>query len=310
MRKLVAITTVLISGLAWGQQLPQYSQYAFNQYAYNPAVAGTKPSYEVRSNNRYQWVGITDAPRTYTITLDGPSKSGNMGFGGYVFTDIVGPTRRIGFQLSYAYNITLADGIKDEMKLSFGLSAGILQWLVDGSKIRLNNPVDAVISDGLQSSIVADGKFGIYLYESDRWYFGAAIPNLLKSKLYFFNAQSLTESYINRHLLVHGGYKFDIDDDFQVEPSFLIKYVDPAPLKLDVNVRAIYKKQVWLGLSYRTNDAWSAMLGYVHQNNLMIGYSYDFTTTEIRKYSTGTHELMLGVKFRNLSSDSDARSFD
>jgi Type IX secretion system membrane protein PorP/SprF len=43
------------------QQLPQYSQYMLNQMAINPAVAGKDEFSEVRSNNRLQWVGITDA---------------------------------------------------------------------------------------------------------------------------------------------------------------------------------------------------------------------------------------------------------
>lgn len=296
MKKLLWIC-LFVTGSVMGQQLPQYSQYVFNEYAYNPAYAGVQPFYDVRSNNRYQWVGITDAPRTYTITINGPSKNRKMGYGGYVFTDIVGPTRRIGAQASYAYHLTLKENGEESIKMSMGLSVGVLQWLVDGSKIRLKNPADAVISEGLQSSIVPDAKFGIYLYEGEKWFFGAAIPNLLKSKLYFFNYQTSTLSFLNRHLMVNGGYKFDIGEDFQVEPSFMLKYVKPAPLKADIMVRGIYKRQIWLGGSFRTNDAWSVMLGYLHKGSLQIGYSYDFTTTNLRHYSTGTHEIMLGIRF-------------
>jgi type IX secretion system PorP/SprF family membrane protein len=295
--KRLLIILLFIGGMVKAQQLPQYSQFMFNQYAFNPAFAGSLPYYDVRSNNRYQWVGITDAPRTYTVSISGPSKNRKMGYGGFVYTDIVGPTRRIGAQASYAYHLNLNDNGDESIKLSFGLSAGILQWLVDGSKIRLKNPADAVISEGLQSSLVFDAKFGFYLYQNDRWHFGAAIPNLLGNKLYFFNYQTSALSRLERHFLIHGAYKFDIGDDFQVEPNLLIKYVTPAPLKVDASVRAIYKKAVWIGGSYRTNDAWSMMVGYNHKGSLEIGYSYDFTTTNLKNYSTGTHELMLGIKF-------------
>lgn len=216
-----------------------------------------------------------------------------MGFGGQIYTDIVGPTRRIGVQASYAYHFKLTD----EIKFSLGLSFGVLQWTVDGAKITLKNTNDAVISNGLQSSLVADATFGILLYEKEKWYFGISAPNLLQSKLYFFNYQTYTLSRLEDHYYMNGAYKFIINDDFQVEPSFMLKYVSPAPLKFDIGVRAIYKETVWLGGAFRTKDAWSALIGFMYKKNLLIGYSYDFTTTNLKHYSTGTHELVLGVKF-------------
>jgi len=68
-------------------------------------------------------------------------------------------------------------------------------------------------------------------------------------------------------------------------------------MKLDVGVRAIYKEQVWLGATFRTADSFSALIGYMYQNYLIIGYSYDFSTTAIKKYSSGTHEIMVGIRF-------------
>jgi type IX secretion system PorP/SprF family membrane protein len=294
MRNILIIVVIVCGALgANAQQLPQFSQYLFNEYFINPAFGGARDYFEVRSNNRYQWVGITDAPRTYTLTLQGPNKDRTMGFGGQIFTDIVGPTRRIGLQASYAYHFKLTD----EIKLSLGLSFGVLQWTVDGAKITLKNTNDAVISNGLQSSLVADATFGILLYEKEKWYFGLSAPNLLQSKLYFFNYQTSTLSKLEDHYYMNGAYKFNINDDFQVEPSFMLKYVSPAPLKFDIGVRAIYKETVWLGGAFRTKDAWSALVGFMYKKNLLIGYSYDFTTTNLKHYSTGTHELVLGVKF-------------
>ena len=80
------------------QQLPQYSNYMVNDYAMNPAIGGSRPYFEGMSNNRYQWIGITDAPRTYILSVHGPTKNQKMGLGGLLFTDIVGPTRRTGLR--------------------------------------------------------------------------------------------------------------------------------------------------------------------------------------------------------------------
>lgn len=89
------------------QQLPQYTQYMLNEMAINPATAGKDELTDVRSNNRYQWLGITDAPRTYMLTLSAPVKNRHHGWGTHIYTDIVGPTRRIGIKMNYAYHIKL-----------------------------------------------------------------------------------------------------------------------------------------------------------------------------------------------------------
>ena len=77
----------------------------------------------------------------------------------------------------------------------------------------------------------------------------------------------------------------------------MVKFVSPAPIQLDLMSRIVWKKQLWLGVAYRTMDAASAMIGYVFKQNLLLGYSYDFTTSNLRNYSSGTHELMIGVRF-------------
>ena len=110
------------------QQLPQLSQYNSNDYLYDPAVAGSRPWFEIRSTHRNQWVGIQDAPRTFMLSTTTPIGT-NMGVGGYIFTDNVGPSRRTGMQLSYAYHLR----ITEDIKLGMGLSFGMLQFLIDGS---------------------------------------------------------------------------------------------------------------------------------------------------------------------------------
>ena len=294
MRKLILLFAgVLGITAAFGQQLPMYSQYAFNAYAHNPAVGGSQDYYDARSNNRYQWSGITDAPRTYTLTVQGPLKNRKMGVGGFLYTDHVGPTRRTGFQGSYAYHLQL----NQSMKLSFGVSFGLLHFAVDGSKINLRDEGDAVISNGFQSTLVPDAKAGLYFYEPGRFYFGIAAPQIIQNKLYFFDNQDQTLSQLEDHYYAMGGYTFDLNDDFQIEPSFLLKYVEPINMQADVTARIIYKDQIWLGGTFRTEDAISAMLGITYRQNLLLGYSYDFTTSNLGNYSSGTHELMLGIKF-------------
>lgn len=292
MKKIYLLLLLIAGTFGFAQQLPQYSQYMLNEMAINPAVAGRDDFAEVRSNNRHQWVGITDAPRTYMLTLQGPIKDKNMGLGMNIYTDIVGPTRRTGVNFSYAYHLKL----NKDLHLSLGLSAGLQQWGIDGSKITLRDEGDQQLLTSYRTAPVPDLGAGVYFYKKDKFYFGVSLPQMYQAPIGLYTGVP-KNSKLASQLNVNGAYKIDIDDQFQVEPSFLVKYEKPAPVKVDVGARVIYKKEVWLGLVYRHKDAVSALLGYMYKDYLLIGYSYDFTTTKVRKYSSGTHELMLGLRF-------------
>jgi type IX secretion system PorP/SprF family membrane protein len=290
---------VLMIVVAKAQQLPQYSNYMLNGFAMNPAIAGSNSYFEGISTNRYQWVGLTDAPRTYMLTAHGPLKCENMGLGGYLYTDIVGPTRRIGVSGTYAYHLKLSD----KVKMSFGLSAGIVQFAIDASKIALRDPADLVLTNSLQSVIAPDFGAGTYVYSVDKkWYVGISIPQVLQSKINFVEVSTATISNMARHYYLVAGYKQKVNDVFTVEPSACVKYATPAPVQFDLGVRGIYKEKIWLGAVYRHLDAASVLVGYNLKENLTFAYSYDFTTSNIRNHSSGTHELLIGVKFHKPSA--------
>lgn len=296
-RYIYILVFILTAFVVRAQQLPQYSNYMVNDYAMNPAIGGSNSYFEGKSNNRYQWVGITDAPRTYILSVNGPTKNLKMGLGGLLFTDIVGPTRRTGFYLSYAYHLK----VSEKIKVSLGLSGGILQFMVDGSKITLRDPSDLVISNGVQSVLLPDFGAGIYAYSTDKkWYVGASVPQILQNKIKFFDNTTTSLSKLATHFYATAGYKFNINDDFVIEPSTCLKYVKPAPLQFDLGVRGIYKEKMWIGAAFRYLDAVSAMVGFTMQENITFAYSYDFTMTNIKKYSAGTHELMIGIKFHKV----------
>ncbi len=295
MKKIIAIL-LFIAAVAdlQAQQLPLYSNYMLNDYPMNPAIGGTRPYFEAMSNNRYQWIGITDAPRTYMLSVNGPTKNQNVGLGGLLFTDIVGPTRRTGLYLSYAYHLKLSQ----KVRLSLGLSGGILQFMVDGSKITLHDPHDNVISSGVESVLIPDFGAGVYAYSTDhKWYVGASVPQVTQNRIKFYDYTNTGLSRLATHYYVTAGYQFYLGNDFKLEPSTCVKFVSPAPVQFDIGLRAIYKDKLWLGGAFRYLDAMSAMIGYTLQENITFAYSYDFTTTAIKKYSTGTHEIMIGIKF-------------
>src|SRR5690606_21941814 len=107
-----------------------------------------------------QWVGIQDAPRTYVLSLNGPLEHEKMGIGGYIYMDKTGPTQRTGINMSYSYHVKLNDFIK----LSMSINAGVFQYAVDGSAIRLKNENDDVLSDEQQNLTMPDAGASFYLY--------------------------------------------------------------------------------------------------------------------------------------------------
>lgn len=297
MKRIICLLIVLLSvSGAYAQQLPQYTQYMLNEMAINPAVAGKDTYTDVRSNNRYQWIGITDAPRTYMLTLSAPLKKRNMGIGTHIYTDIVGPTRRIGISMAYAYHIKLTQ----KTRLSLGLSAGIQQWGIDGHKLILHDEGDNNLLIQYQTKTVPDFGAGLYVH-NETWYLGFSAPQLYQSPIHLYKNGDNKGTLVT-HFLINGAYKFKLGDDFKLEPSVMVKYAKPAPVKFDGGLRLIYQDQIWLGAAYRHNDAVTALVGFLYKNYLMIGYSYDFTTTNLKRYSTGTHELMLGLRFSKAQS--------
>lgn len=293
MRKVfLVIVGGLLSAIALGQQLPQTTLYFTNPFIYNPAVAGVHDYWDAQFNSRFQWVGINDAPRMHYLTAHGPLKNYKMGLGGTIFADITGPTRRTGFNAAYSYKLQ----ITEELKLGMGIEAGVLQYVTDGSQILLKDGDDPALSNGFQSVITPNATVGFHLY-TDEYYFGFAVPQIIGNKLRFFDDFTDTEARLNRHLFVYGGYKFVINDQFTIEPSALIKYVDPIPVQWEMNVRAFYKNAFWIGGSYRMDDALALTLGYIYQDMLSIAYAYDYSTTELSTYSSGSHEIVLGIRF-------------
>lgn len=282
------------------QQIPLYTQYIFNNFVYNPAIAGTHNYYQIRSNTRVQWVGVTDHPLTNVLSVYGPSKKKDMGFGGYLYSDVTGPTSRSGINGAYAYNLMLTE----QMRLSMGLSVGVQQYKVDGSNIQLwsekrNKGFDP-LANQVYSKMVPDAAIGVYLYTYS-YHVGLSSTQLLNNKLNFLDIDTLSGiSKLKSHFYLSGGYRYIINKMWSVEPTAMIKVASPTPFQFDLSARAYYKNMVWGGLSVRTKDAISIMLGYIHEKQYYFGYSYDYSFTAIRSYTSGSHEITIGYRFNDI----------
>lgn len=279
--------SAVIAVTAKGQQMPFYSQYMNNDFFLNPAVAGSRDHIPIALTFRKQWSGINYAPSTQTLSAHSQVFK-NMGVGGILFNDKTGPDRRTGFELAYAYHFQ----VTEKSKLSLGIAGYIMQYVVDNTMLTLNEQDDIAIQNNKSTDILPDASGGAFFY-SDKYYIGLSAPQLFQTKIEM-KAEDSELNTLVRHYFFTGGYKFTVNDDFEVEPSLLMKAIVQAPVQLDINAKTIYKKMVWLGASYRHNESVVIMIG-AEKNNFRIGYSYDATLSNIRKYSSGSHEIFLGM---------------
>jgi type IX secretion system PorP/SprF family membrane protein len=296
MRIILIISALLIltcSGI--NAQVAHFTQYMFNDFVTNPAVAGTNSYYQIRSNHRFQWIGLTDPPLTNTLSVYGPSSKQPMGVGGYIYNDVTGPTSRTGVSGSYAYNVA----INNDIRLSMGLSMGMLQYKIDGTQLSPKDISDLSIQPVVYSTYVPDASVGVYAYSDDVWYAGLSVTQLFNNNLKIFDEKN-GMNRIKSHIYITGGYKYEIDRDFAIEPSAIIKISAPRMFQFDISTRVIWQEMVWGGLAYRHKDACSILLGYAYDEKFYFGYAYDLGINSMRKYNSGSHEIMIGYRFKEM----------
>jgi type IX secretion system PorP/SprF family membrane protein len=280
---------VLIQSVS-AQQLTSVSQYMENKYVFNPAVVGSLSYSPLALTYKRNWTGIDDAPTTQMISSHFLAAD-NMGLGGKIFNYSTGKLSKMGIEATYAYHMNIGS---NGAKLSLGLSAQLYQFFLNKSQLTLEESGDDVMLFGSDKLITPDAAFGAYYY-TDKYYAGLSAYQLFNRKVDMMNDNILENRQV-RHYFLTAGYNYDINSNFSVEPSILAKFIEAGIGQLDINAKVTYKQTVWMGLSYRTQDAVAINLG-IRKDRFIFGYSYDYSLSDIHKYSNGSHELLFIVKF-------------
>lgn len=318
MRYLKCIIPIVLSfifGATFAQQVPMYSQYMMNGFLINPSFAGRDGYSTVNLTVREQWVGMTGAPSTYALSFQTrilknsfiskstsvrkkivkPTRGGKVGLGGYVFNDNNGIMKRTGFQAAYAYHIPMGTtgGIPND--LSFGLAMTAYQFAINTEGLIYNTD-DPLLNTYDRSVFIPDFNFGAS-FTTAKYYVGFAMTNLLRGELMVADTSGTSRNELGNFFLT-GGVKFPLASEWTFEPSAFIKASDMflSSVQMDLTARMYYKNDYWAGISYRTNDAVIMLLGLRYER-FYIAYAYDYTLTDIRTQSFGTHEISLAVKF-------------
>ncbi|QDW25617.1 type IX secretion system membrane protein PorP/SprF [Pedobacter sp. KBS0701] len=326
MKKLIIIFALFATFNLFAQQKPQYTQYIFNQYLLNPALSGIENYLDFKAGYRKQWSGITDAPQTSFVSANWalgdnqlwsnvltsfPEQTGNPmdrnymqnymsspshhGMGLTAVLDKTGPIKRLDANVTYAYHLQLSNNFN----LSAGVAAGISSISLDVNALTFDTPTDPVMNRALINQVKPDLSIGLWLYGA-RMFAGVSVQQILPQKLSFTGDNNYNLGKEVPHYFATAGYKFFVDDEIAAIPSIMVKYVSPAPVSVDVNLKLAFKDKIWLGGSYRKDDSFAAMAGFNIGKMVNLTYSYDFTTSQLNQVSNGSHEIVLGLLLNNI----------
>lgn len=277
---------------ATAQQAPHFTQYMNNMSVVNPAYAtATASVLNLGSLYRYQWAGIEGAPKTLTLFAHTPINQKIEGGFSLVSDNIGdGAKKETNFFADFAYVLQL----NEKHKLSFGLKAGFSSISTNFNGFQLNSgdiSTDKAFAENINETVPNIG-IGAY-YFSDNFYVGLSAPNLLSAEHVNANANSTSFGSEEIHTYFTGGYVFDINESFKLKPAFMAIFVKGAPVSVDLTANVLYNEKFELGAAYRYDDSVSLLMNVNITPSLRIGYSYDYLTSNLSQFSSGSHEIVL-----------------
>lgn len=277
----------------FGQLNPITDQYILNPLTINPAYAGSRGALNISAFYRKQWVGITGAPETITLTADAPFFDKKVGFGLIITSDKIGVTKENQIITNYAYKINFKKGV-----LSFGLGAGITTSNTAWSDLVVLDPGDELYMTGSHLFIIPNFSFGTY-FSGKNFFAGFSIPKFLGYKFnYDKNKYMVMIDPAQYNFLFNIGYIYSVSEKIKLLPSALLTLTPHRKALLDINANISYADRFWLGLSLRTSRSVAGLFQFQINSQLKIAYIYDIDTGQIGKYSNGSHEIMLRYEFK------------
>lgn len=323
LRSLLLLT--LTGPLAVAQQRPQYTQYIFNNYLLNPAVTGIENYTDAKLGYRSQWTGLNGAPVTSYFSINAPlgedfvqgdatafpasggenpssrlftqyyrAAEPHHGIGFMVVSDKAGPITQTNLAATYAYHL----GLTDRLNLSVGVAAGFNHISLNTEMITLETANDPTINGLNNSQWKPDIGVGVWAYSAD-YFFGISAQQILPQNLFVSSTTTVNQSKTVPHFFATAGYKFYLSDDVTLLPSALLKFIEPAPVTFDINLKMSFRDRFWIGGSFRKDDSYAVLAGFNLSSLVNVGYSYDVTTSALRTVSNGSHEIVLGILLNN-----------
>ena len=285
------ICLTLLSFQSNAQQDPQFTHYMYNMSVINPGYAtATEDILNIGGLYRTQWVGMEGAPKTASFFAHTPINE-KIELGISFTNDNIGDViNENNIYADFAY--VLPVGL--EAKLSLGLKAGFTFFNANFDGFILNSgntSTDIAFNENINRTFPNIGIGAFYF--TDNYYLGLSAPNMLTTTHLESENGIKSTGVQDIHYFLTGGYVFDINEDLKFKPAFMAKGVKGAPLAIDITANVLINEKLEAGLGYRLDDAISVLVNFRVSPDLRIGYSYDFTTSNLGSFNSGSHEIFI-----------------
>ena len=285
------LSLTLLSLQSFAQQDPQFTQYMYNMSVINPAYATAQEAIlNLGGLYRTQWVGIEGAPKTGTFFAHTPINEKieiGLSFTNDNIGDIVTENN---IYADFAYVLQVGF----QAKLSLGLKAGftLFDTNFDGFNLQSGNTTTDIAFNKNINKTFPNLGIGAF-YFTNNYYIGLSAPNLLTTKHLETEGGIKSTGVQDIHYFLTGGYVFDINKDLKFKPAFMAKSVRGAPLAIDITANVLFNDRIEAGLGYRLDDAISGLVSFRITPELKMGYAYDFTTSNLGDFNSGSHEIFI-----------------
>ena len=289
-KQFTTVMMVILSITAKTQQSSLNTLYNQNQYLINPAAAGLEDCFSAYINHRNQWVGINDSPVRNALTLDG-RVFGAHGIGIDARMEQAGLLQSFNAKLTYAYHIRLSE----DANLSLGISAGMIQQSFAFSDAIATDYTDNSLLFANQSDLGFTSDAGI-LFTKPRIRIGLSVPQIYSRGLTTYSNDGYDDYKLVQHYNLHGSIDVIKTNNWIVTPSLLYKNADFIGHQFDIGLHAEWKNIFGLGSIYRTSYGVIGMVDLNLKGKFKIAYGYGFGGNQLAGLSSGSHEIMIGIK--------------
>ena len=294
---LPTVFLMFLSFCLTGQNTQQYSLYALNPAAFNPAATGLSENVIVSGGVRNQWSGFVGSPLSQHINVQMGAEPLSGGLGLFFEQEQLGSTKGNRVGLSYAYNKYL----NRDSRIRLGVTAYWQDFSLDGSLIRtpdglyeggIPNHEDALFSNGLMQGSNYNTDVGL-LYVNDQFTAGLSVLNVAEGVkvLDGLNVRS------GRSYYLYLANTFEVGRKMELTPSILLKSI-LSQSQLDAGVKVSYDDNIVFGASFRgyssmSIDAVVPFVGYYFGERVSVYYAYDIGVSALKTVHGGSHELFI-----------------
>jgi type IX secretion system PorP/SprF family membrane protein len=283
---------LLFSSALFAQQENTFTFYKYHMNRVNPAYVGVNNETLLTASIRRQWTGIKDAPETQAVSF-GTAVGSNLGLGISVVSDKTFIEKKTLLGIDFSYKLKMSE----TADLYLGIKAGGNFYDVNTSGLQtyLGQSDPALSNINHFNPNVGVGA----LLRHEKYFVSLSIPRILNTERVKKQDGYAAVATDRPHIYLSGGYDFNLNPEASLvlKPSLILRYVNGAPVSLDINSMLQIQKYFEIGATYSSNEAFAGLIDFTISKRLMIGYAYEVSTRTELASAKNTNEFFIRFKF-------------